>query len=129
MKFKLDENFGRRTQQIFTDAGHDAQTVFQESLSGASDEEIYHVCLMEERCLVTLDLDFSDVTRFPPEPVGGIVVIRTPHNSNLGQLEGLIRQFLGALDHMPAQHTLWIVEFGRIRVHQRSVDDESLVNM
>lgn len=32
MKFKLDENFGIRTQHIFEKAEHDAQTVRQELL-------------------------------------------------------------------------------------------------
>jgi len=29
MKFKLDENFGTRTQKIFRLAGHDIHTVFE----------------------------------------------------------------------------------------------------
>ena len=53
MNFKLDENLGRRTPQLFRDAGHDVQTVQEEALSGASDLEIYRVCRIERRCLVT----------------------------------------------------------------------------
>ena len=59
MNFKLDENFGIRTIDLFRNAGHDAQTVVEEKLSGASDRQIYQVCIRERRCLVTLDLDFS----------------------------------------------------------------------
>ncbi len=124
MNFKLDENFGKRTQQVFKDAGHDVQTVLQESLGGASDQEIYQTCQVEQRCLVTLDLDFSDVTRFPPKPTDGIVVIRAPRNPSLILLEGLVRQFLWALRQMPVQGNLWIVEIGRIRVHQPEPGDE-----
>ena len=67
MKFKLDENLGRRCQGLFRAAGHDAQTVLEESLSGATDRQIYDACRRERRCLVTLDLDFADVTRFAPD--------------------------------------------------------------
>ena len=70
------------------------------------------------RCLVTLDLDFSDVLRFPPQENYGIVVIRVPHNPTLPLLEQLIRQFLNSLENMPIDKKLWIVETGRIRVHQ-----------
>lgn len=56
MKFKLDENFGTRTQQIFRAAGHDVQTVCDEGLQGSSDQYLYEVCYTEQRCLVTLDL-------------------------------------------------------------------------
>jgi hypothetical protein len=38
MKFKLDENLGRRTQDSFRNAGHDVGTVSEEKLCGASDE-------------------------------------------------------------------------------------------
>jgi predicted nuclease of predicted toxin-antitoxin system len=89
MKFKLDENFGTRTQHIFKKAEHDVQTVRQELLQGASDQCIYEVCCKERRCLVTLDLDFSEVTRFPPDKSCGIAVIRLPRNPSLDLLEKL----------------------------------------
>ncbi len=66
MKFKLDENFGTRTQRIFRAAGHDVQTVRDEGLQGSSDQHLYDVCCFEQRCLVTLDLDFADTIRFQP---------------------------------------------------------------
>lgn len=119
MKFKLDENFGTRTQHIFDTSGYDVQTVRQEALQGASDMKLFEVCVQEQRCLVTLDLDFADVTRFRAVRTAGIVVIRVPRNPSLPLLESLIRQFLAALDRMPLDGNLWIVEPGRIRVHQR----------
>lgn len=118
MNFKLDENFGTRTQQIFRAAGHDVQTVYTQGLQGCSDQHIYEVCCSERRCLVTLDLDFADVTCFPPVQASGIVVIRVPRNPSLALLEQLVRQFLQALTQMSVKKKLWIVEIGRIRIHQ-----------
>lgn len=118
MKFKLDENFGTRTQQIFRTMGLDLLTVRDQHLQGCADQRLFEVCCSEKRCLVTLDLDFSDVLRFPPHHAYGIVVIRVPHNPTLLLLEQLIRQFLKALETMPIDKKLWIVETGRIRVHQ-----------
>ncbi len=83
MRFKLDENFGKRTLNIFQAAGHDVQTTLDEGMQGCSDRHLYDVCCKERRCLVTLDLDFSDVTRFPPEQGSGIAVIRVPRNPSL----------------------------------------------
>ena len=59
MKFKLDENLGSRTAHLFSEAGHGVETVFKEGLSGASDELIFETCFLENRCLVSLDLDFA----------------------------------------------------------------------
>ena len=88
------------------------------------DQNLYEVCCKEHRCLVTLDLDFADVTRFPPSSASGIVVIRIPRNPSFALLEQLVRQFLQVLTQMPVEKKLWIVEVGRIRVHQLEVEEE-----
>lgn len=119
MKFKLDENLGTRTRQVFEVAGHDIETVVGEGLSGGPDTELNEVCRREERCLVTLDLDFADVLRFPPAQSSGIIVIRVPRNPTLPILEQLARQIISAMQQMAVQGNLWIVEVGRIRVHQQ----------
>jgi len=45
VRFKLDENFGTRTQRIFERYGHDVHTVRDEGLSGNVDRSIYDVCI------------------------------------------------------------------------------------
>ena len=40
MKFKLDENFGARTQGLFQEAGHDVKTVRDQKLQGCNDKNI-----------------------------------------------------------------------------------------
>jgi len=124
MKFKLDENFGTRIQQFFHSAGHDVQTVHNQGLQGCSDLRLYEACCIEQRCLVTFDLDFADVTRFPPAQTNGIVVIRVPRNPSLSLLELLARQLLRAITQMSVEKKLWIVEIGRIRIHQSEKDEE-----
>ncbi len=123
MNFKLDENFGTRTQMLFREAGHAVQTVHNEGLSGATDEQLYELCCAERLCLVTLDLDFSEVLRFPPANSAGIVVIRVPRNPSLVLLERLVGQFLKALTQMSVERQLWIIEVGRVRVHQSEASE------
>lgn len=118
MKFKLDENFGRRTQQVFLAAGHDVATVREQSLQGAADEVIYQVCRIERRCLVTMDLDFSNVLRFSPEPTAGVAVFKPGRETSLAVLNLLARQLVELVARQPIEGALWIVEPGRIRVHE-----------
>ncbi|MBI2440442.1 MAG: DUF5615 family PIN-like protein [Lentisphaerae bacterium] len=122
MKFKLDENFGQRTIELFHAAGHDARTVFDEKLSGVPDYQLFEVACAESRCLITLDMDFSDPLRFRPAPSAGIVIIRLPINPSLALLTVMIRQFLRALEAQSPARALWVVEPGRIRVHQHEAD-------
>jgi predicted nuclease of predicted toxin-antitoxin system len=122
VKFKLDENFGTRTQQLFLAAEHDVSTVGSQKLCGIPDGRLFEICSREGRCLVTLDIDFGDVTRFPPDRSAGIVVLRLPRNPTLPILESLIDTFLRALGARPLVGRLWVVEPGRIRVHQTEAE-------
>ena len=65
MKVKLDENLGKSIQRKFENSNFDAHTVQFENLQGKTDEIIFEVCQREKRSLITLDIDFSDIIRFP----------------------------------------------------------------
>ena len=118
MRFKLDENFGTKICQLFQGEEHDVQTIRSQKLQGSADEVIFSVCCAEKRCLVTLDLDFADVLRFPPSKASGIAVIRVPRNPSYALLKLLVRELLTALATMSPEKKLWIVEVGRIRIHE-----------
>ena len=66
MKAKLDENVGRSPQRLLERRGHDAENVYDEERSGASDPEVWRAAQGEGRLLVTLDTDFADVRQYPP---------------------------------------------------------------
>jgi predicted nuclease of predicted toxin-antitoxin system len=76
LKFKLDENLDVRLVAAMLEKGLNADTVLSEALSGASDDGILEVCKKTGRVLVTLDLDFANPFRFPPQSAPGILVLR-----------------------------------------------------
>jgi predicted nuclease of predicted toxin-antitoxin system len=117
LKFKLDENLDPRLAAEFSEAGLEADTVRDEALSGASDAAIYAVCQSEDRCLITLDLDFANPIRFPPEQASGIVVLR-PFRPTYFMMRALIATFLPSAVPDRIRGKLWIVEPGRIREYE-----------
>jgi predicted nuclease of predicted toxin-antitoxin system len=120
MKFKLDENLGSRTAGLIADSGHDVETVAQERLSGTSDARLFEICIAERRCLISLDLDFADVLRFPPHDTPGIAVLRLPRTASPSLLTFWVRSLLAALQAASIAGQLWVVEAGRIRVYEET---------
>ena len=69
MKFKIDENLSPSLAAMFEAAGHDAHSVVQQVLGGQPDERIIDVCSREQRALITLDLDFSNILTTPQRSI------------------------------------------------------------
>jgi len=118
MKLKLDENLGLRGQDLLSAAGHDVCSVPAQNLSSATDEQVAMRCRLEQRGIVTLDLDFANPLRFPPAEHHGIAVLRGPARMSEEVLHRLLATFTRALDDHPFEGALWIVEEGRVRIYE-----------
>ena len=123
MKFKLDENIGRRGLELLRAAGHDAMTVREEGLAGADDSKVFAAAVLEGRALVTLDYDFAQILRYPPEKTAGIVVLELAGRASLQSLIDRLRALLANLETHSLAGRLWIVEPTRIRIHLRRAED------
>ncbi len=117
MKLKVDENIGRMGIEFLQQRGHDVMGVHQQGLGGKADSVVFNVCVAESRTLITLDRDFGQVTRFPPEKSAGVVVLDLGGPASLPRLLDRLRGFLALAETRPVTGELWIVEPGRVRVH------------
>jgi predicted nuclease of predicted toxin-antitoxin system len=124
MRVKLDENLGQRGRDLFLAAGHDVETVVTEGLTGADDHQLIGECQSEQRCLVTLDLDFSNPFVFAPEQFTGIAVLRLPPRGTPSDLYAAVEVLIKALAGGSITGKLWIVERHRIREYQGPPDQE-----
>jgi len=122
MKFKLDENLSTSIKQRFSEYGYDTKSVLDEKISGCSDDDLYKTCVAENRCLISLDKDFSDVKRYPTKNSAGIAILRLSHNHSLKNINKLLSVFFSEIKKNTVKGKLWIVETNRIRI--RSEDDE-----
>ncbi len=115
MRFKIDENLPVEVADLLRTDNHDAQTIWDQKLSGEADRVISDVCLREERILVALDLDFADIRTYPPRVYPGLIVLRLKHQDKPHVIQAF-RSVLGLLKHEPVEHRLWIVEEKRVRM-------------
>lgn len=56
--------------------GHDVDTVIDEAMLGAADEDVLAAATGEGWLLITLDRGFGDIRRHPPGMHAGVVVLR-----------------------------------------------------
>ena len=117
MKVKLDENLGSRGAEFLRKHNFDVLTVADQGLLTAPDQRLIAVCASEGRCLVTLDLDFSNPLQYRPSDYAGIVVIRIPGRLRLPELERALVLVVEASKVSDVNGRLWIAEVDRLREH------------
>jgi predicted nuclease of predicted toxin-antitoxin system len=115
MQFKTDENIPLEAVDLLRAAGHDALTVFDQSLGGRPDSRIASVCRREARALITLDTDFCDIRTYRPADYPGLFVLRLARQS-APEVVRAIGGLLEVLKTTDCRGQLWIVEHERIRV-------------
>lgn len=115
MKLKLDENIPDLVRLALMALGRDVHTVADEGLAGAQDAQVLHVCRSEDRILVTLDLDFSDIRAYPAGSCPGIWVLRPPKQT-FKAINDLVLAGLRLASVERVQGQLWVIDERRVRI-------------
>lgn len=115
LKFKIDENLPVEIVDSLRRTNYDALTVEEQGLKGDTDYNIAEVCKKEERIIVTLDTDFSDVRTYPPDEYPGIIVLRVKRQSRRHIIK-IFTQTIPFFNTEPIKKCLWIVEENRLRI-------------
>jgi len=115
MRFKVDENLPVEAAKVLRQAGYDATTVQEQQLSGSADSEIAEICRQEERVIMTLDTDFSDIRAYPPGNYAGLIVLRLKRQDKPYVLR-ILRRLIPLFSKETLKKHLWIVEESRVRI-------------
>lgn len=114
MHFKIDEILPIETAELLIKAGHDAKTVNEQQLKGAKDPVLIDLCKSENRVLVSLDIDFSDIRAYLPQEFSGIIVLRVGSQAKKHVMK-VFRRIVSLIGE-PLNQYLWIVEETVIRI-------------
>ena len=93
MKFKLDENLLAELLDDLRAAGHEADSVPGEQLTGPPDAVLLDRVRREARVLLTMDKGIGDVRAYPPHLYAGICLPRPP-SSGRGTALTFVRRHL-----------------------------------
>jgi predicted nuclease of predicted toxin-antitoxin system len=115
VKFKVDENLPVDLSADLHLAGHDADTVLDENLAGATDLIVVAAALREGRIVLTLDKGIANVIQHPIHTHAGVVLFR-PGVSGRQAVRHFIRSRLAELLTLELADRVTVVSEGRIRV-------------
>jgi predicted nuclease of predicted toxin-antitoxin system len=116
MRFLIDANLPRSIITALQRFGHEAEFARDIGLGAAPDEHIAAHALKNNAAILTRDLDFADIRRYPPEQYHGIVILRLPDTAVAAEIVALMERFLlepGFLK--PLVGHLAIVDADRVR--------------
>lgn len=115
MRFKTDENLPAQIAELLRQSGHDAMSIPEQKMEGQSDQQVATVCRAEQRAILTLDLDFSDIRQYAPDDYYGIIILR-PASHSVPSLLRLTHRVLRLLNDESPLGKLWIVDEHRVRI-------------
>lgn len=96
MRLKLDENLPIELLADLRAAGHNAETVPEEGLTGSADHLVMQMVQSESAVLLTMDKGIANTQAYPPKRYAGIVLFR-PRSSGRGTVLTFIRRHLPAI--------------------------------
>jgi predicted nuclease of predicted toxin-antitoxin system len=94
MKLKLDENLSRHLKPILIGLDYDILTAADENLLSRPDTEIASAARNEHRMVLTLDIEFADLRKYPPGSHPGVILFRPLSLSPLS-VNAFITDFIG----------------------------------
>lgn len=119
-RFLADEDLPRSLVPQLRAAGMAADDVRDAGLRGKSDDEIFEYAVSHSLTLLTADVGFGNILRFPPGAHAGIVVARFPSELPTASLTEAILSALRSLSDEEIVASLVVIEPGRIRLRRGS---------
>ena len=119
-RFLVDEDLPRSLARTLRQAGLDADDVRDVGLHGKSDDQVFEYATSRSRILLTADLGFANILRFPLGSHAGVIVVRFPNEVPTGRLNGEILKATRNLLDAEIRGNLIILEPGRIRLRRQA---------
>jgi predicted nuclease of predicted toxin-antitoxin system len=113
-KFILDENISKSTKRLLGELGYDVKSVADHKMLGCEDVDVLRRAALEDRVVITQDLDFGNLLNYPVYYTG-VIILRledqSPKNTNR-----ILGSFLKKIDHKILIKSLAIVSDNRYRI-------------
>jgi predicted nuclease of predicted toxin-antitoxin system len=95
--------------------GHDVVRLREIAPINSSDEDVLALAVLNNRILVTNDLDFGDIVRYPPEAHHGVILLRIRPETEREVHQLLLRMLL-ELDPGKIRRCLIVIDRNKYRL-------------
>ena len=114
--FLVDEDLPRNLAELLRQRGHHAEDVREVGLRGQPDSRIVAYASEKELALITADVEFGHIHKFPPGTHHGIILLRFPNEAHADVLRHVTVTALSLLDTKDIDGNIVVVEPGQIRI-------------
>lgn len=119
-RFVIDEDLPRSTSTFIEKRGWEALDVRDCGLRGKSDDKVFQFAQVESAILLSGDLGFGNLLKFPIGSHSGIVILHFPNEVLIESLHYHLGFALDQLREEDFAGNLVIIEPGKMRIRRRS---------
>jgi predicted nuclease of predicted toxin-antitoxin system len=118
LRFLVDEDLPRSLARALRDAGFEAVDVRDVGLRRTDDNLIFAHAVEQQRVLLSGDLGFGNLRRFPLGSHSGIGVVRYPNESPPETISSAVIDAIRNIDEADFRGALMIIEPARVRLRR-----------
>jgi predicted nuclease of predicted toxin-antitoxin system len=124
VNLKLDENLSRHLKPALASLQHNVATVIDEDLLSQPDPIVAAAANNEGRMLLTLDLEFADLRKYPPGSHPGVILFR-PRSFGPLAVNRFVEEFVRDtnLEHLAG--CVVVVDPTRVRVRRPPLEADT----
>ena len=116
LKVLVDEDMPRPTAGLLRSLDIDAVDVRDVGLKGATDAKIFEYAQKERMVIMSRDMEFGNILKYPLGSHCGIIVGRFPCTFVRYQILDVIRKFFVDIEKSKLPNNLTILEVGKYRI-------------
>ncbi|MEX2703022.1 MAG: DUF5615 family PIN-like protein [Candidatus Baldrarchaeia archaeon] len=113
IKFLLDADMPRSSAEVIRSLGYEVEDVRDIGLGAAKDREIIEYALRNKQIIITRDVDFGEILRYPRHP--GAIIFRLPYTYTAEEINKKLKEFLTSVSDKEIENAIIIVELSRYR--------------
>ena len=113
-RFLLDENISRTTQLFLTALKHDVKSIHDYKMHGCEDVDVLRKASLDNRIVITQDLDFGNLLNHPVYYTG--VIILRLEDQTPKKINKTLKPLLKKIDNKTLSKSLVVVSDNRYRI-------------